>query len=140
MWMKTLEQCKTGLISDLRFFVRLCLEDIFTIAQIKTPLLESARPSICLSPQNIIINTFIIMNVLMMMFLEDSMNTSKCHSIRHQTPKFPTPQKSYATIFLGYSGPYFGPTNTNHTKKYQKITFGVLFIGPRCPWGPIYGS
>ena len=26
---------------------------------------------------------------------------TKCHSIRHQTPKFPTPQKSYATIFLG---------------------------------------
>ena len=27
--------------------------------------------------------------------------TTKCHSIRHQTPKFPTPQKSYATIFFG---------------------------------------
>ena len=55
---------------------------------------------------------------------------TKCHSIRHQTPKFPTPQKSYATICLGYSGPYFGPTNTNHTKNYQKITFGALFRIP----------
>ena len=55
---------------------------------------------------------------------------TKCHSIRHQTPKFPTPPKSYATIFLGYSGPYFGPTNTNHTKKYQKIIFGALFRIP----------
>ena len=26
---------------------------------------------------------------------------SKCHSIRHQTPKFPTLPKSYATIFFG---------------------------------------
>ena len=26
---------------------------------------------------------------------------TKCHSIRHQTPKFPTPPKSYATIFFG---------------------------------------
>ena len=26
---------------------------------------------------------------------------TECHSIRHQTPKFPTPPKSYATIFFG---------------------------------------
>ena len=31
----------------------------------------------------------------------DEMYTTKCHSIRHQTPKFPTPPKSYATIFFG---------------------------------------
>ena len=31
---------------------------------------------------------------------------------------------------LGYSGPYFGQTNTNHTKNYQKITFGTLFRIP----------
>ena len=59
-----------------------------------------------------------------------SLNMTKCHSIRHQTPKFPTPPKSYATFFLGYSGPYFGPTNTNHTKNYQNITFGALFRLP----------
>ena len=29
------------------------------------------------------------------------MHLSKCHSIRHKTPKFPTPPKSYATIFFG---------------------------------------
>ena len=33
-------------------------------------------------------------------------------------------------FFWGYSGPYFGPTNTNHTKNYQKITFGALFRIP----------
>ena len=27
---------------------------------------------------------------------------TKCHSIRQQTPKFPIPQKSYATFFLGH--------------------------------------
>ena len=53
---------------------------------------------------------------------------TKCHSIRHQTPKFPTPPKVMQQFFLGYSGPYFGPTNTNHTKNHQKITFGALFF------------
>ena len=33
-------------------------------------------------------------------------------------------------FFSGYSGPYFGPTNTNQTKNYQKITFGALFRIP----------
>ena len=56
---------------------------------------------------------------------------TKCHSIRHQTPKIPTPpQKVMQQFFLGYSGPYFGPTNTNHTKNYQKITFWALFRIP----------
>ena len=60
----TVQNCND--ITILSFL--LCLEDISTIAQIKSPLLESARLSICLSPKNIIINTFIKMNVLMMMF------------------------------------------------------------------------
>ena len=33
-------------------------------------------------------------------------------------------------FFLGCTGPYFGPTNTNHAKNYQKTTFGVLFSLP----------
>ena len=57
-------------------------------------------------------------------------DTSKCHSIRLQTPIFPTPQKVMQRFFLGCTGPHFGPTNTNHTKNYQKITFGVLFSLP----------
>ena len=42
------------------------------------------------------------------------------------------PLKRYATIFFGGVGdPFFGPTNTNHTKNYQKKnTFGVLFSLP----------
>ena len=43
---------------------------------------------------------------------------------------FQPPQKVMQQFFLGYSGPYFGPTNTNHTKNYQKITFGALFRIP----------
>ena len=27
---------------------------------------------------------------------------------------------SYAMIFLGYRGPYIGPTDTNHTKNFKK--------------------
>ena len=33
-------------------------------------------------------------------------------------------------FFLGCTGPHFGPTNTNHAKNYQKITFGALFRIP----------
>ena len=33
-------------------------------------------------------------------------------------------------FFWGYSGPHIGPTNTNHTKNYQKITFWALFRIP----------
>ena len=55
---------------------------------------------------------------------------SWCHSIRLKTHIFPTPQKSYATIFLGCTGPFYGPNNTNHTKNYQKVTFGALFGPP----------
>ena len=40
---------------------------------------------------------------------------------------FQPPQKVMQQF---YSGPYFGPTNTNHTKNYQKITFGALFRIP----------
>ena len=43
---------------------------------------------------------------------------------------FQPPKKVMQQFFLGYSGPYFGPTNTNHTKNYQKITFGALFRIP----------
>ena len=47
---------------------------------------------------------------------------------------FQPPQKVMQQFFLGYSGPYFGPTNTNHIKNYQKITFGALFriTPPKC--------
>merc|ERR1711974_391766 len=43
---------------------------------------------------------------------------------------FQPPQKVMQRFFLGCTGPHFGPTNTNHTKNYQKITFGVLFSLP----------
>ena len=43
---------------------------------------------------------------------------------------FQPPQKVMQQFVLGYSGPHFGPTNTNHTKNYQKITFGALFRIP----------
>ena len=44
---------------------------------------------------------------------------------------YPTPlQKDVQQVFLGCTGPHFGPTNTNHTKNYQKITLGVLFSLP----------
>ena len=33
-------------------------------------------------------------------------------------------------FFLGCTGPHFGPTNTNHAKNYQKITFWALFRIP----------
>ena len=33
-------------------------------------------------------------------------------------------------FFLVCTGPHFGPTNTNHAKNYQKITFGALFRIP----------
>ena len=33
-------------------------------------------------------------------------------------------------FFLGCTGPHFGPTNSNHAKNYQKITFGALFRIP----------
>ena len=51
----------------------------------------------------------------------------KWQIIRKNEAIFPTPQKSYVTIFLGCRLLYFGPTNTIHAKKYQKTTFGVLF-------------
>ena len=54
---------------------------------------------------------------------------SKCHSIGLQTPIFPTPQKSYATIFLGCRGPYYGPTNTMQQKIIKKH-FWALFRPP----------
>ena len=44
-------------------------------------------------------------------------------------------------FFLGYRGPYIGPTNTNHAKKnLKKIDFGhffrdVLSLG----WGGVWG-
>ena len=43
---------------------------------------------------------------------------------------FQPPQKVMQQFFLGYSGPHIGPTNTNHTKNYQKITFWALFRIP----------
>ena len=43
---------------------------------------------------------------------------------------FQPPKKFMQQFFLGYSGPYFGPTDTNHTKNNQKITFGALFRIP----------
>ena len=43
---------------------------------------------------------------------------------------FQPPPKVMQQFFLGYTGPHFGPTNTNHTKNYQKITFGALFRKP----------
>ena len=48
---------------------------------------------------------------------------SRCTVIRSFLAIFPTAPKSYATIFLGYRGPYIGPTNTNHTKKLIFDTF-----------------
>ena len=48
---------------------------------------------------------------------------SWCRSICLQTPICPTPQKRYATIFLGCTGPYYGPANTNHTKIYLYLYF-----------------
>ena len=43
---------------------------------------------------------------------------------------FQPPKKVMQRFFLGCTGPYYGPTNTNHTKKYQKTTFGALFRPP----------
>ena len=43
---------------------------------------------------------------------------------------FQPPKKVMQPFFLGCTGPHFGPTSTNHTKNYQKITFGVLFSLP----------
>ena len=43
---------------------------------------------------------------------------------------FQPPQKVMQQFFSGYPGPYFGPTNTNHTKNYQKTTFWALFRIP----------
>ena len=43
---------------------------------------------------------------------------------------FSNPPKKSCNNFLGCTGPLFGPTNTNHAKNYQKITFGVLFRIP----------
>ena len=43
---------------------------------------------------------------------------------------FQPPQKVMQQFVLGYSGPHIGPTNTNHTKNYQKITFWALFRIP----------
>ena len=40
------------------------------------------------------------------------------------------PPKVMQQFFLGCTGPHFGPTNTNHAKNYQKITFGALFRIP----------
>ena len=58
------------------------------------------------------------------------LHMSRCTVIRTFWAIFATTPKSYATIFLGFTGLHFGPTNTNHTKNYQKITFGVLFSLP----------
>ena len=82
--------------------------------------------------QNYCTNTFVI-------FVE--INYQNCgwnsnHDIRLSVIAFVTkplnfqPPKKLCNNFLGYSGPYFGPTNTNHTKNYQKITFGALFRIP----------
>ena len=43
---------------------------------------------------------------------------------------FQPPKKVMQRFFLGCTGPYYGPTNTNHTKNYQKTTFGALFRPP----------
>ena len=43
---------------------------------------------------------------------------------------FQPPQKVMQQFFLGCTGPHFGPTNTNHAKNYQKITFWALFRIP----------
>ena len=40
----------------------------------------------------------------------------------------PTKKKTYATIFWGCTGPYFGPTNTNHAKNYKKKHFWGYFL------------
>ena len=73
------------------------------------------------------------------------MNDSKCPTITENVHEwirlsviafvtkplnFQPPQKVMQQFFLGYAGPYFGLTNTNHTKNYQKITFGALFRIP----------
>ena len=42
---------------------------------------------------------------------------SRCTVIQTFLAIFPTTPKSYATIILGYRGPYIGPTDTDHTKE-----------------------
>ena len=56
---------------------------------------------------------------------------TQCHSIRHQTPKFPTSHKVMQQFVLGYTVPFFGPTNTNQTK-----TFSVVL--PPSPLNVVY--
>ena len=51
--------------------------------------------------------------------------TSMCTVIRTFLAIFQTAPKSYATIFLGYRGPYIGPTNTNHTIKKKCHFLGM---------------
>ena len=46
-------------------------------------------------------NISILNTVKLQIGLNSNLHMTKCHSIRHQTPKFPTPQKIYATIFFG---------------------------------------
>ena len=31
-------------------------------------------------------------------------------------------------------------THTSFFSKHEKVAALLIFIGPRCPWGPIYGS
>ena len=43
---------------------------------------------------------------------------------------FQPPKKVMQQFFLGCTGPYYGPTNTNHAKNCQKTIFGALFRPP----------
>ena len=56
------------------------------------PSLENPSSSGCRKSRYVTVVTISIIKIQTLM--------TKCHSICHQTPKFPTPPKSYATIFF----------------------------------------
>ena len=62
--------------------------------------------------------------------------TSRCTVIRTFLAIFPATLKVMQRFFLGYRGPYIGPTDTNHTKNFKQnnlchFSRGVLTLG----WG-----